>query len=60
MKLSYVNKKISVKQEWSYMESNSYENLDEIEMLSGHLVISNWQFVIYNEQQAIGNGQLVI
>ena len=30
------------KQEWSSMESNSYENWDEIEMFFGHLVICNW------------------
>ena len=29
------------KQEWSSMESNSYENWDEIEMFFGHLVICN-------------------
>ena len=28
-------------QEWSSMESNSYENWDEIEMFFGHLVIGN-------------------
>ena len=29
------------KQEWSSMESNSYENWDETEMLFGHFVIGN-------------------
>ena len=40
-------------QEWSSMESNSYENWDEIEMFSGHLVISNLQLVIGNRPLAI-------
>ena len=40
--------KIVSSQEWSSMESNSYENSDEIEMFFGHLVIGNWQFVIGN------------
>ena len=31
---------------WSSMESNSYENWDEIDMFFGHLVIGNWHFVI--------------
>ena len=30
-------------QEWSSMESSSYENRDEIEMLFGHLVCRNLQ-----------------
>ena len=29
------------KQEWSSMESNSYENWDEIEMFFGYLVFGN-------------------
>ena len=36
--------------EWSPMESNSYENRDEIEMLFGYLVIGNLQLVIGNRQ----------
>ena len=32
------------------MESNSYENRDEIEMFFGHIVIGNWQFEICNWQ----------
>ena len=32
------------------MESNLYENSDEIEMFFGHLVIDNWVFVIGNVQ----------
>ena len=47
--------KKKIKQEWSSMESNSYENWDEIEMLFGHLVIGNWE--ICNWQFVIGNGQ---
>ena len=39
-----------IQQEWSSMESSSYENWDEIEMLFGHLVIGNLQFVINNWQ----------
>ena len=41
------------------MESSSYENWDEIEMLFGHLVIGNLQFVISNWQQVIGSKQSV-
>ena len=37
-----------IEQEWSSMESSSYENWDEIEMLFGHLVIGNLQFLISN------------
>ena len=39
-------------QEWSSMESNSYDNWDEIEIFFGHLVFGNklancnWQLVI--------------
>ena len=47
--------KIVSSQEWSSMESNSYENSHEIEMFFGHLVIDNWVFEIGNGQQAIGN-----
>ena len=32
------------------MESSSYENYDEIEMLLGHLVIGNLLLVIGNRQ----------
>ena len=42
-------------QEWSSLESSSYENWDEIEMLFGHLVIGNLQLVIGNRQLAINN-----
>ena len=35
-----------MEQECSSMESSSYENWDEIEMLFGHLVNSNLQLVI--------------
>ena len=42
------NIKKKLEQEWSSMESSSYENWDEIEMLFGHLVIGNLQFVICN------------
>ena len=36
-------------QEWSSLESSSYENWDEIEMLFGHLVIGNLQIAICNQ-----------
>ena len=39
------------KQEWSSMESNSYENWDEIEMFFWS--ISNWQLAIWIRQCAI-------
>ena len=39
------------------MESSSYENWDEIEMLFGHLVIGNLQLVIGNKQLVIGRRQ---
>ena len=39
---------LEFEQEWSSMESNSYDNWDEIEMFFGHLVIGNWHFVIGN------------
>ena len=42
------------------MESSSYENWDEIEMLFGHLVSDNLQLVIGNRQLVIGNRKLVI
>ena len=42
------------------MESSSYENWDEIEMLIGHLVSGNLQLVIGNRQLVIGNRKLVI
>ena len=39
------------------MESNSYENWDEIEMFFGHIVIGNWKFAIGKLQFVGGNGQ---
>ena len=44
-----------VKQEWSSLESSSYENWNEIEMLFGCLVIGNLQLVICNRQLPINN-----
>ena len=41
------------------MESSSWENWDEIEILFGHLVCGNLQLVIGNMQIVIGNRQLV-
>ena len=41
------------KQEWSSLESSSYE----IEILFGHLVIANLQLVIGNKQLVIGRRQ---
>ena len=40
--------KRDLKQEWSSMESSSYENWDKIEMLFVHLDISYLQLVIGN------------
>ena len=51
---------MSIKQEWSSMESSSYENWDEIEMLFGHLVSGNLHLVMGNRQLVIGNRKLVI
>ena len=48
------------KQEWSSMESSSYENWDEIEMFFGHLVIGNLQLVIGNRLLAIIMGNKLL
>ena len=48
------------KQEWSSMESSSYENWDEIEMFVGHLVIGNLQLVIDNRLLAIVMGNQLL
>ena len=55
--LKYFPPKFNLIQEWSSMESSSYENWDEIEMLFGHLVIGNLQLVIGNRQLVIGRRQ---
>ena len=44
---------------WGSMESSLYENWDEIEMLFGHLVISNLQLESGNRQLAVNNWLLL-
>ena len=45
MKLNFevVSIVFNLKQEWSSMESSSYENWDESEMIFGQWSFSNWQ-----------------
>ena len=57
--LNHIWKK-NPKQEWSSMESSSYENWDEIEMFVGHLVIGNLHLVIDNRLLAIVMGNQLL